>query len=143
VIVGDGACRAELEGLARALGIADRVDFAGHSDAIPAHLARFDIFALSSDTEQMPIVVLEAMASGIPVVATDVGDIRLMVAEENAPFIGSATPDALAASLACLVDDPGLRLRLGAANRAKAERCFDQGTMLATWGALLAEPCAH
>jgi glycosyltransferase involved in cell wall biosynthesis len=70
VLVGDGSERGALETLARSLGIAERVHFAGRVDAPEALLARFDIFALSSDTEQMPISLIEAMAAGRPVVAT-------------------------------------------------------------------------
>ena len=73
VIVGDGPERPALEALAASLGVADRVEFAGHHQDTPAFYARFDIFALSSDTEQMPLSVIEAMASGLPVVATDGG----------------------------------------------------------------------
>jgi len=137
VIVGDGECRAELEALARALQVVDRVDFLGHSNTIPAHLATFDIFALSSDTEQMPIVILEAMAAHLPIVSTDVGDVRMMVDAANAPFVTPDGADGLASSLTRLVQDPELRMRLGAANRAKAEAAFDQATMFAAWRDLL------
>ena len=82
VLVGDGPERPALERLAMKLGIATRVHFTGHV-AVPAPLyAGFDLFALSSDTEQMPLSVIEAMAAGLPVVGTDVGDVRLMLAPE-------------------------------------------------------------
>ena len=87
VIVGDGPQRPALEALAASLGVAERVCFAGHHLDTAAFYAQFDIFALSSDTEQMPLSVIEAMASGLPVVSTDVGDVRLMVASENIPFV--------------------------------------------------------
>ena len=90
VIVGDGPERAALEALAAALGVAERVRFAGHHQDTAAFYAQFDVFALSSDTEQMPLSVIEAMASGLPVVSTDVGDVRLMVAEANAPHVTAA-----------------------------------------------------
>ncbi len=138
-IVGDGECRGELEALARALEVADRVDFLGHSNMIPAHLANFDIFALSSDTEQMPIVVLEAMAACLPIASTDVGDVRVMVDSANATFVTRNGVEGLAGSLTRLVQDPALREKLGAANRAKAERDFDQATMFAAWRRLLLE----
>jgi len=136
-IVGDGECRAELTNLARALSVEDRVDFLGHSNEIPAHLARFDIFALSSDTEQMPIVVLEAMAASLPIVSTDVGDVRPMVAPDNVALVTRDGIDGLTTHLSHLIANPGLRARLGAANRAKAERDFDQAGMFAAWQALL------
>jgi len=136
VIVGDGPERAGLEALAAALGIARRVSFLGHA-ADPAPLyAGFDLFALSSDTEQMPIAVIEAMAAGLPVAATDVGDVRAMLAEENAPWIAPRDDAALAASLTALLDDAALRSRIGAANRARALAAFDQERMFAAYAAL-------
>ena len=75
VIVGDGPERASLTALAAQLGVADLITFTGHRDDTPSLYASFDLFALTSDTEQMPLSVIEAMASGLPVVATDVGDV--------------------------------------------------------------------
>jgi glycosyltransferase involved in cell wall biosynthesis len=91
---------------------------------------------LSSDTEQMPLSLIEAMASGLPVAATDVGDVRLMLAAENAPFVTALDDAALAASIAALVADGGLRRHIGAANLAKARRDFGQAAMFAAYGAL-------
>jgi glycosyltransferase involved in cell wall biosynthesis len=133
IIVGDGAARAELTALASQLGVADRVTFTGHRDDTPALYAGFDIFALTSDTEQMPLSVIEAMASGLPVVATDVGDVRAMLARENADHVVPRDDAAIAASLDRLLDAPEDRARIGAANRAKAERDFDQAVMFAAW----------
>ncbi len=136
VIVGDGAERAGLQALAASLGVAPRVSFLGHV-AEPAPLyAGFDLFALSSDTEQMPIAVIEAMAAGLPVAATDVGDVRAMLSEANAPWIGPRDDAALAGSLAALLDDATLRARVGAANRARALAAFDQERMFAAYAAL-------
>jgi glycosyltransferase involved in cell wall biosynthesis len=129
VIVGDGAERAALTALAGSLGVADRVTFTGHRDDTPALYAGFDLFALSSNTEQMPLSVIEAMASGLPVAATDVGDIRAMLAEANGPFVGALDDAVLAGSLSALLRDPTLRARVGAANQAKARRDFDQAAM--------------
>ncbi|HTO41337.1 MAG TPA: glycosyltransferase family 4 protein, partial [Rhizomicrobium sp.] len=76
VIVGDGAQRAFLTETANTLGIAQRTIFTGALAAPERILARFNIFALSSNTEQMPNSVLEAMAAGLPILATDVGDVK-------------------------------------------------------------------
>jgi glycosyltransferase involved in cell wall biosynthesis len=136
VIVGDGPERAGLLRLAADLGVVQRVEFAGYQADTADFYARFDVFALSSDTEQMPLSVIEAMASGLPVVSTDVGDVRLMVAEENAPFITALNDSALATALVALVADPSARQRIGAANLTKARRDFDQAAMFAAHAAL-------
>ena len=136
VIIGDGPERPALEALAGSLGVADRVQFAGYHQDTPAFYAQFDIFALSSDTEQMPLSVIEAMASGLPVVSTAVGDVRLMVAAENAEFIVPLDEVALAGALAALSGDREARRRLGQANLAQAQCYFDQAAMFAAHGAL-------
>jgi glycosyltransferase involved in cell wall biosynthesis len=136
VIVGDGPERPALQGLAASLGVADRVAFAGHHQDPAPFYARFDVFALSSDTEQMPLSVIEAMASGLPVVATDVGDVKRMVAAENTPFVTALDDGALAAALAGMVAGRDLRHRIGGANLTKAQREFDQDAMFAAHGAL-------
>jgi glycosyltransferase involved in cell wall biosynthesis len=136
IIVGDGPQRPALEALAATLGVAQRVEFAGHhSDTVPFY-AGFDIFALSSDTEQMPLSVIEAMASGLPVVSTDVGDVRLMLAEPNRPYVTRLDDGAFAAALAGLIADPVGRRRIGDANRLKAEQDFDQAAMFAAHASL-------
>jgi glycosyltransferase involved in cell wall biosynthesis len=96
-----------------------------------------DVFALSSDTEQMPFSVMEAMASGLPVASTDVGDVRSMLAAEGAAHIAARDAEALAAALRPLLMDASLRARLGAANRAKAERDYDQEAMFQAYAALI------
>ena len=137
VIVGDGPERPALEALAGELGLGGRVLFTGAVEDPAPLYAEFDIFALSSDTEQMPLSVLEAMAAGLPVAATDVGDVRGMLAPANAAHVVQADHAALAAALQRLAEDPGQRAWLGAANRAVAEREFDEARMFRAHGALL------
>ncbi len=140
LIVGDGPERGALEALARELSL--DAGFTGPiSDPAPFY-ARMDIFALSSDTEQMPLSLLEAMAAGLPVAATAVGDVAAMVAEANRPFLTAREPEALAGALASLLSDAGLRARLGAANRARAEAAYDQEAMFATHACLWRNPMA-
>jgi glycosyltransferase involved in cell wall biosynthesis len=128
-IVGDGAERAALEALASRLGLGASVTFHG-AQADPApFLERFDLFALSSDTEQMPLSVLEAMASGLAVVATDVGDVRAILSDENRSLVVAKDETALAEALARGLADDVLRVAAGEANRLKAEREYDERLM--------------
>jgi glycosyltransferase involved in cell wall biosynthesis len=136
VIVGDGPERASLAALTNQQGVADLTTFTGHRADTPSLYAGFDLFALTSDTEQMPLSVMEAMASGLPIVATDVGDIRCMLATENAPFLGSRDDADIAQLVSALLASPDERARVGAANRAKAQQVFDQASMFATWHSL-------
>jgi glycosyltransferase involved in cell wall biosynthesis len=84
----------------------------------------------------MPLSVIEAMASGLPVVSTDVGDVRAMLATENAAYIGAPDDEVICRLLAELPANQGDWARIGAANRAKAERDFDQAIMFGVWQTL-------
>jgi glycosyltransferase involved in cell wall biosynthesis len=142
VILGEGPERAAILKLAMDLDIGHRVHLPGFVADPAAAVGLFDLFALSSDSEQFPLSVVEAMAAGLAVAAPAVGDIARMVAPENVPFI---TPvgreDLLADALIALASDPVLARRLGAANRARARAEYDEAAMLAayraTYGAAL------
>ncbi len=136
VIIGDGPERAALQALAAERGVAARVVFAGHR-ADPASCYRgFDLFALSSDTEQMPLSVLEAMAARLPVAATDVGDVAAMLAPENRALVVPRDEAALAGALATLLADAASRRAIGAANRARVEAEYGLARMLDRYAAL-------
>ena len=140
-IVGDGSQRAALGALARSLNVADRVRFAGSVAEPERLLATFDVFALSSDTEQMPNAVLEAMAAGLPVASVDVGDVMVMVAPENREFIVPRDDtDALAAAIARLASDPERRHRIGEGNRAFVASQFGQDKMFRAYEKLFLTP---
>ncbi len=137
VVVGDGAERGRLEQLAEEFGVGGRVHFLGHLSDPSRAIKSFDVFAMSSDTEQMPISLLEAMAAGLPVTATAVGDIAAMLPPGQGAFVTAREDTALAGTLARLIADSGLRARLGAENRARAEEAFDEGKMFASWASLI------
>ncbi len=93
----------------------------GRRGDVPELLAAFDIFALASEREEMPVAVLEAMAAGLPVVAAETGGLAEMVAEGQTGFL--VPPRDVAAfgqRLRQLADDPDLRSRMGAASRRRA-----------------------
>jgi glycosyltransferase involved in cell wall biosynthesis len=143
VIVGDGPERASLEMMAAALGVAEDVGFTGHLPEPRLEYAGFDLFALSSETEQMPLSVLEAMAAHLPIVATDVGDIRVMLSAENTPFIVQRDPEPLAAALMAVLCRPDRGRSIGAANRLRAEAAYSQDAMFAAWSAVLSGSPVH
>ncbi len=137
VIAGDGPERGAILAEAEAQGIEDRVHLPGFV-ADPASLAGlFDVFALSSLSEQFPISVVEAMAAGLPVAAPAVGDVAEMVAEPNREFIVAPGDErALRRALATLAEGSALRKRIGEANRARARKEYDETAMIARYKAL-------
>src|SRR5690606_7140378 len=116
----DGPERGRLQAQARELGVDTRVSFLGQVDRPEQVLRDLDLFILTSDTEQMPYTVLEAMACELAVVATDVGDVKCMLASENAPYVQPKDSAALAGAVAALCRDPGRRRAIGRANGARA-----------------------
>ena len=133
IIAGDGGQRASLEGLAAELGIADRVIFTGQ--VVPeAVLGTFDIFALSSDTEQMPNALLEAMAASRAIAAVNVGDVKKIVCDDNREFIVDRDDArAFAEALTRLLSDPERRRALGCANRRRVVKEFSQERMFSAY----------
>lgn len=137
LLVGGGPLEGELRQLATTLGIADRVEFAGAIADPAAHYARLSVFVLSSRTEQMPIAMLEAMACGLPVVATDVGDVRAVLPIEAGDcVVPPGDPAALAAALRRLLGDASSRARLGARNRARVEERYEASQCLERFAAV-------
>jgi glycosyltransferase involved in cell wall biosynthesis len=140
VIVGEGPEQAAIEQAGLAMGIDDRVVMPGFLDRPYRFMRHFDLLALSSKSEQFPISVVEAMAAGLPIVAPPVGDVRAMVAEENAPFITEHHGEVrLRDAIQALAADPDLRRRVGQANQAKARALYDEETMIARYARLYAE----
>jgi glycosyltransferase involved in cell wall biosynthesis len=124
-IAGGGPLRESLEQQARDLGVADRVRLIGHTDDIPGLIASSTLLAHTSDIEGCPNVVMEAMACGRAVVATDAGDIPSLVEDGKAGFVvRRGDEEALADRMAKLITDHDLCRRMGEAGRATAEREF-------------------
>lgn len=130
VMVGDGPLRAEAEALARALGVDTRLRFAGWWDDVPGLLAASTLAVLSSRHEGLPCAVVEALAAGVPVVATAVDGVPEVVHNgRNGLLVPPGNVPALAAAVGRLLADDELRLRFAAAApRDLAE--FDRDTMV-------------
>ncbi|OYY90144.1 MAG: glycosyl transferase family 1 [Sphingomonas sp. 28-66-16] len=140
VIVGEGPERATIEQAARAMGLGDRLHLPGFLAEPHRYIGLFDIFALSSQSEQFPISVVEAMAAGLPVAAPPVGDLSAMVALENQPYIARHHGEVwLRDALQKLALDPAERRRVGAANRAKAATDYDEKVMVEAYSSLYAD----
>lgn len=142
LIAGEGAQRSLLEELARDLGVSGDVLFAGHLSEPERVLGALDVFALSSDTEQMPYTVIEAMAAGVAVAGVDVGDVKWMVAPENRAFIVEKNEVQLAGAIRDLLRDRVTRRTIGEANRRRARREFDQQQFLEKYERVFETPCA-
>jgi glycosyltransferase involved in cell wall biosynthesis len=138
LILGDGPERPKLTALATALGIDDRVVFAGHVDQVEKALGWFDLFALSSDTEQMPNSLLQAMAAGRPVVAVDVGDVRRVVA--NRAFVVAKDDEAgLCGAFERLLGDGATRARLGRLNQSRVRKHYTEARMFDAYETIFAD----
>jgi glycosyltransferase involved in cell wall biosynthesis len=130
MIVGGGVLEQSLKKQARALGIADRVSFAGVRRDIPDILAQTDIFVLSSLWEGLPLSAVEAMAAGCPVVLTDVGGNRELVKDgEQGLIVPAGSAAALAEALLTLVQDAPRRVAMGHAARLRVQSDFSIDTI--------------
>ncbi len=139
VILGEGEARAEIIAEADRLAINHRVHLPGAVSDPARVIGLFDIFALSSDSEQFPLSVIEAMAAGLPIAAPAVGDIASMVSGPNSDFIvAPGDEDALADALGRLAASAGLRKDVGEANRVRAASNFDEAAMVAAYRRLYA-----
>ena len=144
-IAGTGTQRPELERLARDLGIVGAVSFLGWQRNISRVMARWDIYAQSSLDEGFGMAVLDAMAAGLPVVATGVGGIpELVRSGQTGLLVPPRDPEGLARSLERLVEDANLRRQMGQAGCRRAHECFGGRRMAeeiaAIYSKLLAPP---
>jgi len=144
LVVGDGPERAALEAKADRLGIDEAVTFAGLRDDVPNLLAAMDVFVFPSHYEGLPGALLEAMAAGLPCVATPVdGNGELLEAYESGLFFDVGDDAAMARALVLLLEQEDLAAEMGAAAQRRARESFDRETMVrnfeAVYERLLAE----
>jgi glycosyltransferase involved in cell wall biosynthesis len=125
LLVGDGELREELEGECRSLGLEAQVHFVGWREDIPDLLAVSDLFVLPSLGEHFGRVLIEAMAMGRAVVATDAGGVpEIVIHGETGLLVPPGEPKALAEAVLALLEDPARAARLGGAGRRRAESEF-------------------
>lgn len=130
ILVGDGREKSALTELSHQLGLTGRIHFLGFRADVEDIVAGFDLAALPSLSEGLPLALLELMAAGRPVVASRVGGIPEVIAhEDNGLLVPPGDPAALAAALRRLLTEEGLAARLGSAARATAEERFSAEAM--------------
>jgi sugar transferase (PEP-CTERM/EpsH1 system associated) len=131
VMIGDGALREAALSLLEAAGLGDIAWLPGERDDVPELLAAMDVFVLPSLAEGISNTILEAMAAGLPVVATDVGGNRELVVEGSTGFlVPRSDPDALAGAIRHYVDDPEMRAAHGQRAQLRCEAEFSLNTMV-------------
>jgi glycosyltransferase involved in cell wall biosynthesis len=140
LLVGDGELRESLERQVRQLGLVNRVIFVGIvADPLDCYRA-MDLFALSSDTEQMPLAVLEAMSTGLAIVSTDVGDVSQMVGPENQRYVTPLGDDAaFQRALARMAEATDERIELGRLNRSRCVEIYDVDAMVDAYRGLYSQ----
>ena len=131
VLVGDGPLRRELEDKAQRLGIKERTLFSGFRRDVPELLKTFDVFVLSSITEGTSMTILEAMAAGLPVVATNVGgNPEIVVNEKTGIIVPPKDPPALAEAIIRIMSDRNLAEAMGAAGRERVKKLYSSDRMV-------------
>lgn len=131
VIVGDGPLRADLEAQAAALGITQRVHFAGFRQDIPQVMQALDVMCLASLSEALPYVVLEAASYARPLLVTSVGGLTTLLHDrETAVMVPAQDADALAAGIRWLAEHPAHAKQIGLAGYALVKRAFSVDVMI-------------
>ena len=144
VIAGDGELRPGVEQLAAKLNVSDRLTILGYVDDMGAWYRTFDVFLLTSANEGAPVVAIEALAAGVPVVATDAGGTRTVVDDDETGFL---TPigdvRGLAERVTALRDDPALRERMSNEGRVRMRTRFSTDRMVEDVDAVYAHAMTH
>jgi glycosyltransferase involved in cell wall biosynthesis len=125
LIYGEGPLRANLEKLSRELGTTKKVHFLGHSDDITRHIRAMNALILTSDHEGLPMVVLEAMALQVPVIAHAVGGLPTALDHgECGILVNEPDPEAYAHAILDLAGDPDKSARLTSAGYKRVRECY-------------------
>ena len=130
LVLGEGGEREAVERCARELGVADRVHLVGHQKETSRYYRAMDAFCISSNTEQMPVSLLEAMAAHLPVVSTDVGDVARIVPPSQRDLVVPCDASALARALEGVAAAPEERRERGRENHAHVRATYSFETML-------------
>ena len=139
-MAGDGPERGPAERLAREMGVADRVTFLGKQDNIARLLPQADVLLLPSDHEAFGLAALEAMACGVPPVATRVGGVAELITDCEDGFLEPAGDvQAQANKVLALLSDPSLHARMAASARNTAVRRFNSEAIIPQYEALYRE----
>lgn len=121
-LLGDGDTRKDMEALAQELGISEKVRFCGVQSNVYPYFHDADLFVLPSDYEGMPMTIIEAMATGVPIAATAVGGVPDMLTDGDSALLTACDERAFADAMARLIEDGALRERLGRQARADSTR---------------------
>jgi len=145
VIAGEGSGRLqeELVTLRRELGLEEKVSFLGWTPDVATVLRNLDVFALSSRTEGFSIACIEAMACGVPVVATRSGGPQQILDEHCGVLVPTDDPAALAAGICRVALEPELAAALSRAALARVRERFSLGTMIGSYERIFASLNAH
>jgi len=140
VIVGEGPERQAIHDTIENMGMEKTVLMPGFLPDPHRYMGLFDMFALSSKSEQQPIAVMEAMAAGLPIASTPVGDVAQMIVPENLPAMSKDwNPVHLRDRIETLAANPDIARAVGKANQARARALFDEKVMIASYAALYAD----
>ena len=124
MLVGDGDERGNLEKLVKGLSLEEYVKFVGKvpNEKVPEYMAASDVFVLPSLSEGFPVTVLEAMASGVPIIATNVGGLPEIIKDgENGFLVEPKNPEKIAEKVLLILEDDGLRERISRNNKEKVK----------------------
>jgi glycosyltransferase involved in cell wall biosynthesis len=130
ILAGDGACRSELEALAKQLGQAEAVLFPGFVNNVAQVYDALDAFAFPSEFEGLGTALQTAMAAGVPSISTTRGALAEVVDDERTALVAEPDGKQFAAAMLRLINDAGLRRRLGAAGQLEVEQRFSAGRMV-------------